>query len=81
MKRRGRPVGLFFGSGTVALLSWGAVGVTPALAASHHSAATPGTTGHGVPSTVSAVGIYNYTDGGMITEGGTWYATVPRHAR
>jgi hypothetical protein len=59
MKFSGRRVGVFFGSMAVALLGVGVVGVGPATA-----------TSHATPSTPSPVGLYNYTDGGIITEGG-----------
>jgi hypothetical protein len=56
MKISGTRVGLFFGSAAVVLLG---VGVSPAGALGQARASTPG-----------AAGIYNYTDGDVITEGG-----------
>ena len=55
----GRRVGLFFASAAVVLLGIGLVGVGSAGAVSHARASTP-----------TAVGLYNYTDGGVIIEGG-----------
>jgi len=59
MKSSRIRLGHVLGSVAVALLGVGVVGVGPANAAKHES-----------PSTPSAVGIYNYTDGDIITEGG-----------
>jgi hypothetical protein len=59
MKISGRRVGLFFGSAAVVLLGVGLIDAGPAVAVSHGRASTP-----------SAVGLYNYNDGSIITEGG-----------
>src|ERR1700691_3227249 len=56
MKISGRRTGLFFGSAAVVLLGVGLIGVGPAGAISHARTSTP-----------TAVGLYNYTDGGVIT--------------
>jgi hypothetical protein len=56
----GRRVGAFFGCAALALFSVGLVGVGPATATSQAK-----------PSTLSPVGLYNYNDGGIITEGGS----------
>jgi hypothetical protein len=55
----GKRVGLFVGSAAVVTLGIGLIGTGPAGAVSHARTSTP-----------SAVGLYNYTDGGVITEGG-----------
>jgi len=59
MKSSGRRIGLFSASAAMAVLALGIVGVAPAMA-----------TGHAIPATIGAPGIYNYNDGGIITEGG-----------
>jgi hypothetical protein len=59
MKFSGRRAGLFLGSAAMVLLGVGLIGVGPAVAVSHTRASTP-----------TAVGLYNYNDGGVITEGG-----------
>jgi hypothetical protein len=59
MTNSGKRVGRFLGSATVALLGVGVLGVAPATAASHAA-----------PSALNPVGLYNYNDGGIITEGG-----------
>jgi hypothetical protein len=69
MKYSRMRVGLFFGSAAVVVLGLGVVAVTPAVAA-NRSVTTGAVTGRASPSTVPAAGIYNYTDGGIITEGG-----------
>jgi hypothetical protein len=53
-----KRVAYVFGSAAVALLGMGVFGVGPATAASHAA-----------PKALNAVGIYNYTDGDVITEG------------
>src|SRR5450631_3512810 len=55
MKSFGTRMGLFTGTAAVVLLGLGVVGAAPAGAA---------------PRAINPVGLYNYFDGGIITEGG-----------
>lgn len=62
-----RKLGLFCGVAAVVVLGLGIVAVAPAMAATGSGPARA-VTGHA--KTVAAAGIYDYNDGGIITEGG-----------